>query len=181
MKYFKFLLPFVGVLLGATVTISQQADEEMLLSQLSQADSEAAIRIDRELQSIWSKTGSSAMDVLMRRGQDALESQDYRQAIEHFTALTDHAPDFAAGWHLRATAFLRLDLLGPAVADLEHALALNPSNYHAIFSLANVLEQLDKLPEAHEAYSIIAMIHPHFAGVDDALSRTELRLKGSSL
>ncbi len=181
MKLSLSLLLLIGAVLWATTAASQQVDEEMLLSQLSQADPEAAIRIDRELQSIWSKTGSSAMDVLMRRGQDALEKQDYRQAIEHLTALTDHAPKFAAGWHLRATTFLHLELLGPAVADLEQALALNPNNYHAIFILANVLEQLDKLAEAHAAYSMVATIHPHFDGVDDALSRTELRHRGSSL
>ena len=58
-----------------------------------------------------------------------------RAAIEHLTALTDHAPDFAEGWHARATAYFRAVLLGPAMDDLQRALVLNPDNFDAVFGL----------------------------------------------
>ena len=37
------------------------------------------------------------MDLLLGRGNEALEAEDYPTAIEHFSALIDHAPDFAEG------------------------------------------------------------------------------------
>lgn len=46
-------------------------------------------------------------------------AEDYATAIEHLTALTDHAPNFAEGWHTRATAFYLIDEYGLALADLR--------------------------------------------------------------
>ncbi len=179
-------LKYVVAAVLVTVTFSlplsaQTADEASLLSDLADAEPEAAIRIDRELQAMWGKTGSSSMDLLLRRGKDALEAGDTRIAIEHFTALTDHAPDFAEGWHLRARAFYGAELFGPAVADLERALALNPHNYNAIFGLGAILERFGDEERAFEAYSRVKAIHPHHEEVDSALERLESRVGGTSL
>ncbi|MCE8009797.1 MAG: tetratricopeptide repeat protein [Aestuariivita sp.] len=160
---------------------AQTAEEQGLLADLAQADPDAAIRIDRELQAIWSKSGSSSMDLLLRRGREAMEAGETRVAIEHLTALTDHAPDFAEGWHLRAQAYYGADLYGPAVADLERALALNPHNYDAIFGLGAVLESFGDHAGAFEAYSRVKAMHPHHEDVDSALARLESRVSGTSL
>lgn len=161
--------------------VAQTADEDALLSELAQTDPSGAIRIDRELQALWSKSGSSSMDLLFRRGQEALEEGDTTAAIEHLTALTDHAPDFAEGWHLRAQAFYQANLFGPAVADLERALALNPNNYNAIFGLGAILEQFSDYDRAFEAYSRVKAMHPFHEEVDSALKRLESRVSGTSL
>eukprot|EP00581_Thalassiosira_minuscula_P027389 CAMPEP_0184421344 /NCGR_PEP_ID=MMETSP0738-20130409/62194_1 /TAXON_ID=385413 /ORGANISM="Thalassiosira miniscula, Strain CCMP1093" /LENGTH=105 /DNA_ID=CAMNT_0026782653 /DNA_START=1 /DNA_END=314 /DNA_ORIENTATION=+ len=60
-----------------------------------------ARRIARDIEHEFTQSGSAAMDMLLKRGRDALEAGDSLAAIEHFTALTDHAPDFAEGWHMR--------------------------------------------------------------------------------
>lgn len=160
---------------------AQPADEATLLSELAQAEPDAALRIDRELQAIWGKTGSSSMDLLMRRGREALEDGDTKKAIEHLTALTDHAPGFAQGWHLRAQAFYAADLFGPAVADLERALSLNPNNYNAIFGLGAILERFGDPNRAYEAYSRVKSMHPHHEDVDSALERLESQVDGTTL
>ena len=160
---------------------AQSADEDALLSELAQSDPSDAIRIDRELQALWTKTGSSSMDLLYRRGQEALEEGDANSAIEHLTALTDHAPGFAEGWHLRAQAFFQAELFGPAVADLERALALNPNNYNAIYGLGAILEQFGDYDRAFEAYSRVKAMHPFHEEVDSALERLESRVSGTSL
>ena len=173
-----------AVLLVVTFSLpasAQSEEEAALLADLARAEPEAALRIDRELQAIWTKTGSSSMDLLLRRGRDALEEGDTRSAIEHLTALTDHAPDFAEGWHLRAQAFYGANLYGPAVADLERALALNPHNYNAIFGLGAILESFGDENRAYEAYSRVKTMHPHHEEVDTALERLESRVGGTSL
>ena len=40
------------------------------------------------------------MDLLLERGRKAMSEGDTNTAIEHLTALTDHAPNFAEGWML---------------------------------------------------------------------------------
>ena len=102
-------------------------------------------------------------------------------AIEHLTALTDHAPEFAEGWHTRATAYFGIGLLGPALEDLEHALALNPNNYNAIFGLGTIFETLGDERRAFEAYTRAASIHPFQDNIAEALERLRPSVQGKTL
>ncbi|MBB94588.1 MAG: hypothetical protein CML68_08305 [Rhodobacteraceae bacterium] len=157
------------------------ADEAELLRRLAGADAADAIRIDRELQALWRKSGSASMDLLFSRAREALEEADLNGAIDHLTALTDHAPDFAEGWHMRATAYYRAELFGPAVADLERTLALNPNNYRAIFGLGAILETFGDEKRAYQAYLRAEAIHPHFEDVIEALDRLRPGVEGQTL
>ena len=163
---------------------AQQADAngmEALLERLQHADPAEAQRIDRQIKMEWDKSGSAAMDLLLRRGRDAMERGDFDLAIEHLTALTDHAPDFAEGWHQRASAWFQMDRYGLAMADLEQALTLNPNHYEALFGLAVVLEQLEKLELAYRAYELVLQIDPHYDEAADALKRLETQVQGRAL
>ena len=155
--------------------------EAELLSGLANAGPAEAAGFDRELQALWSKSGSPAMDLLLRRGRDAQERGDIREAIEHLTALTDHAPEFAEGWHARAAAFFAIGLYGPALADLERALYLNPKNYNAIFGLGAMFEQFEDFDRAFEAYSRAQAIHPNHDEVTTALDRLKPLVEGEEL
>src|SRR6056297_1991587 len=105
---------------------------DSLFARLKQADPGEAKRIGAEIRMEMAKSGSAAMDLLLKRGREALESGDTGAAIEHLTALTDHAPRFAEGWHMRSVAYARAELYGPALTDIERALALNPRHFPAI-------------------------------------------------
>lgn len=156
-------------------------DESALLEALSQADKSEAKKLERQLKAIWDKSGSASVDLLLKRGRDALEIKDTRAAIEHLTALTDHAPDFAEGWHARASAYFAASMFGPAVSDLERALALNPNHYQAIFGLGAILEMFGKEQSAYDAYLRARSIHPHHEDVTNALERLKPRIEGKAL
>lgn len=167
--------------LPLTAQTADLTDESALLEALSQADPAEAQRLDRQLQNLWDKSGSASMDLLLKRGRDALEVADIGAAIEHLTALTDHAPDFAEGWHARASAYFLADLMGPAVADLERALTLNPNNYNAIVGLGTILEIYGDPERAYEAYQRAQSIHPHHEEVTSALDRLKSEIEGEAL
>lgn len=152
-----------------------------LLKRLEQADPTQAGKVARELELEWSKSGSAAMNLLLKRGKEALERGDTVLAIEHLTALTDHAPDFAEGWVLRAQAWHRLEELGLALADLQQVLALNPNHYEAMFGLAVTLEQLDEHELAHRAYRLVLTIHPHYDEAKEAVKRLDPKVQGKAL
>lgn len=156
-------------------------DAAALLAALATSGPDAARGIDRQLQALWDRSGSASMDLLLKRGRDAMEVGQIATAIEHFTALTDHAPDFAEGWHARASAYYAADLHGPALADLERALSLNPHNYNAIFGLGSILETFDEPELAHRAYLRVLAIHPHHEEVGKALERLGPRVTGQTL
>ncbi len=94
---------------------------------------------------------------------------DFDLAIDHFTALTDHAPGFAEGFHARATAYFRAELYGPAVDDLETALSLNPDNFNAIFGLGTLFEEFGRTRRAADLYRRVLALHPHHENATKAL------------
>ena len=70
-------------------------DEADLLAPLAEPDREDWQQIESQIQRLWSRSGSEAMDLLLRRGNEAIEAEDYPAALEHLTALTDHAQKLA--------------------------------------------------------------------------------------
>ena len=110
-----------------------------------------------------------------------MERKEYQVAIEHFTALTDHAPEFAQGWAERAAAYYNAGLYGPAVADLEQALALNPAHFEAIAGLAVIFEALSKPAEAYAAYTQVLGLHPYHPQATEARARLAPLVLGRSL
>ncbi len=171
-------LPFV---LPAAAQEADLNDESALLEALTQAGPAQAKRLERQLQALWRKSGSASMDLLLKRGREALEASDTRTAIEHLTALTDHAPQFAEGWFARATAYFEAGLYGPALADLERALQLNPNNFNAIMGLGAMLETFEQPERAYAAYLRAQAIHPHHERVGKALVRLKPHIEGTAL
>lgn len=175
---------FSVLVMFSTGGAAQQADsqdEAELLRQLAVATSQQSIGIDRQLQALWSQSGSASADLLLERGREALDDGDIEAALDHLTALTDHAPDFAEGWHLRASVFFGQERFGMAAADLEHALSLNPNNYEAIYGLGLIFEILDQPGKAYDAYSRALAIHPHHEEVTNAVNRLKPQVTGKAL
>ncbi|KIC07824.1 hypothetical protein RA19_22125 [Leisingera sp. ANG-M1] len=160
---------------------AQVLSAETLLQDLALSEASEAAAIDRELQALWAKSGSPSMDLLLRRGTDAMERGDLQAAAEHLTALTDHAPDFARGWYERARTYFAMGLYGPSVADLERALALNPNDYNAIYALGVLWEQFRNPERAYQAYQRAKAIHPHHEEVSSALERLKPLAEGKEL
>lgn len=176
-----FALPQVGWAQDDAAPEDAPATAELLDKLLQAEDATAAARLEKELVLEWSKSGSAAMDLLLKRGRDALEVSNFEAAIEHFTALTDHAPDFAEGWHGLAQAYFATDMYGPAVDALEHVLALNAQHFGAMRGLAAVFEQLEKPTLAYEAYARVLELRPHDEDVIDAMKRLDVGVNGTTL
>ena len=151
--------------------VHAQSAEDELLEQLREATESETKRLERELSLIWDRSGSPSMDLLLKRGREALEDEDNARAIEHLSALTDHAPDFAEGWHARATAYFRAGLYGPALDDLQRALILNPNNFNALFGLGVMFQEFGDMPRAAEAFDRVLIIHPNHERAIEARKR----------
>ena len=135
-------------------------------------------RAEAGIQRIWSRSGSAAMDLLLARAEAALDAGDTDAAIGHLTALTDRAPDFAAGWYLRAVALHAAGETGPALADLAQALRLEPRHYPALTQLGAILEELGQDRAALAACRASLAINPHQQDAADACARLERIARG---
>lgn len=149
------------------------ASLEALFAQLSQADDSNWQALERAIEDRWAQSGSAAMDLLLDRARRALDDNDLDAAFEHLGALTDHAPEFAEGWHLRATAFFRAGRLGLALSDLERVLALEPRHFDALEGVGVIMEELNRPERAIAAYRHVLAIHPQNPDVKEALARLE--------
>ena len=165
--------------LTAEARLREREDLDLLFAELAQPEGESWARAETDILRIWSRSGSAAMDLLYKRGEAALDAGDTAGAIGHLTALTDHAPDFAAGWHLRAVAFYLNDDFGPALADLQQVLALEPRQFAALTQLGVMFEELGDSRRALEAYRESLKIHPHQQDAADAVTRLEQETQGT--
>lgn len=152
-------------------------DAQVLLNRLgtltTEDDAAEAARLANEIQERWTHSGSAALDLLLRRGTDAIRDGDYLRAVGHLTTLTDHAPDFAEGWNQRATAFFLMDEYGAAIADIEQVLILEPRHFGALAGLGIMLEQLGDEEGALRALKAAAQIHPAEENVKEAIEQLE--------
>ena len=171
---------FLAMMAGVP-SLAAESNLDDLYAQLADPDNPKWQRAQSDIQREWSKSGSPTMDLLLKRGQEAMQNGDLTAAIEHLTALTDHAPDFAEGWNARATAYFLAGLYGPSVADIQRTLLLNPHHFGALGGLGIILEQTEQDASAQKAYRASLAIHPHQEGILEALKRLEQKSSGTDL
>lgn len=157
------------------------ADLDRMFQELAAPEGEGWRIAESDILREWSKSGSASMDLLLKRGEDALDQGDFPAAIGHLTALTDHAPDFAAGFYTRAAAYAMNGYFGPAAVDLARTLELEPRHFAALTQLGAMLEELGDEQGALQAYRASLDIHPHQQEAIDAVRRLEELLSGTDI
>lgn len=170
----------VAVTLAAPAPAAD-APLDRMFDSLRTAPAPEAVRLGEEIRLRLANSGSPSMNLLLKRGRDAMAAGDTELALELLGALTDHAPEFTEGWHARALAQAQAGLMGPAIDDLQRSLTLDPRHFAAIYSLGTLLEQVGLPDLAAEAYARVAVIHPHFDDVDLALERMKAESGGTDL
>ena len=103
------------------------------------------------------------------------------EAIDHFSALIDHDPEFAEGYNARATAFFREREFGLAMADLESTLTLNPRHFGALTGVAVILTDIGSPELALQAWREVVKLYPASPEAQSAIERLEREVEGRRL
>ncbi len=175
------LAPIVAIAQPVSLIEDREAKIDELFVQLADPETVNPARVANRIMFFWSQSGSASADLLLERGREALDADDYVLAIEHLTALTDHAPDFAEGWNARATAFYLADEYGLALHDIQIALSLNPRHFGAMSGLALILEELGDEENALKVWREVELLHPRMENLDQALERLQNATLGRTL
>jgi tetratricopeptide (TPR) repeat protein len=173
-----------GLAVGFSLPVGAQDGDRMadLMGQLATADNaRAAERVIRAIVAEWSKSGSATVDLLLRRGVDALEAGDHAAAVAHLTAAIDEDPGFAEALYRRATAYYLTGEIGPALDDLRAVLVLNPAHFGALQGFAVIVEELGRKADALMVYEQVLDINPQDADVAQAVRRLTRELGGTAL
>ena len=176
-----FLNCAVTAFLLATPAIGDTAELEALFEGLKGADPVAAAQIEGRIYELWSQSGSPSMDMLLKRGRTALEAGDAKLAIEHFSALIDHAPEFPEGYNGRATAYFQEGKYGLSLEDIRRTLELNPLHFGAMSGLALILEEIGEPKTALEVWREVERLYPSREGLAEAMRRLERQVEGESI
>lgn len=160
---------------------SAAPDLDTLFAELAQPDGPRWQAAQADIQRLWSQSGSASADLLRQRGEAALDRGDSAAAIGHLTALTDHAPDFAEGWALRAAAFAQAGQTGPALADLAQVLRLEPRHWPALTLLGTLAEEMGQDDRAARAWRASLALNPHQPEAADGLARIDSHRHGIDL
>lgn len=178
----KTLTVVLALAFSAPAMARDDASEiDALFARLADPDEPDARQVAADIRRHWAQSGSATLDLLLRRGRDAIAEGDLVAAVEHFTALTDYAPDFAEAWHGRATAFFLMDRPGVALGDLRHTLALEPRHFEAWAGIGVILQGLDRPEAAYEAFERSLTINPHAPAIAEAIERLDKEVNGRQL
>lgn len=170
----------LGLALAGSAS-AEEAEPGELLAQLADPKLTDWKPVEEALLAAWSRSGSAAMDLLLVRARDAMERQDHAAAIEHLSALIDHAPDFAEGWNTRAMVWYAVEQYGLALDDLAEALTRNPYHFGALSGLGLTLEKLGRYEAALHAFRAARAVHPHRPDLAEAEQRLERESGGRRL
>jgi tetratricopeptide (TPR) repeat protein len=154
---------------------------DQLLDRLAADGAPDAEQLQRRIGELWSASGSDSMDLLLARGREAMDEEAYDKAIDHLTALTRLAPEFAEGFNARATAHFLRDDYWASVRDIQRTLALEPRHFGALAGLGVILERLGDEAEALAAHRAALAVNPHLEDSAEAVKRLAPLVDGRDL
>ena len=159
----------------------RRARLDALFARLARNDSPDWLSVQNEIWAQWSQSGSPAMDLLLRRAENAMENGQFELALRFLDDLVRLAPDFAEGWNKRATVYFLLEEYGRSVADIERTLALEQRHFGALAGLGMILERLGDKQGAMRAYRRGLEVHPNLPGAAQGVERLSPDVDGRAL
>ncbi|MET3589900.1 tetratricopeptide (TPR) repeat protein [Bartonella silvatica] len=117
-------------------------------------------KISRQLQLLWSQSGSETIDLLMSWAENAINSDNYGLALDYIDNALALLPNYAEAWVRRAWLHIQMSDFKLAMLDLNQALTLEPRNYIAFFELGIVMEATERPELALKAYETALKYYP---------------------
>lgn len=136
-----------------------------LVKALQHSDPDMRSNAEQALWAIWFRSGDKAVDDMLQKGTAYIKKEQYAEAIELLTEVTQTAPEFAEGYNQRAIAYFMLEEWEQSINDCKKVINLNPVHFGAFAGLGQCYLRLGNLHEALEAFQQALEIHPGLYGV----------------
>lgn len=156
--------------------------EEQLFAQLKQCSSaEDAHPIEEKLQAMFRASGSPSVDLLITRALAAQGAGDSKTARQLVEAVTNIAPKYAEGWHLRAGMEQGAGDDTAALVSLQKAVLLNPRQFTALNELADMLEDYGDKGGALKLYRRALDLDPQLEGASQKVRELTQSVEGRDI
>ena len=172
------VLYLAGGILGSAVAVAAQDDPRLdaLFAQLKNSnDKNEVADVTAEIWFIWRHSGIPPVDWMMRESHQFLQLGNLDSALGGFEVVVEAAPDFAEGWHKRATVHFLMGNFSESVKDIKKTLSLEPRHFGALTGLGLIYLKMGEERAALEALEKALAINPHLVGT--RMKVDELRQK----
>ena len=129
---------------------------------------------------LWSRSGDEAVDRLLERGIDEMQSGSHAQAIATFSEVIRRRPAFAEGWNKRATALYLDGQFQRSLADCDEVLRRNPRHFGALSGAGLNHLKLEQYAQALQWLRRALEVNPNMPGVELEIRLLEQLLKDHS-
>lgn len=154
----------------------------ILLDALAQAeDGQAADGLAREIQGLWNRSGSEAVDLLMLRANIAMRTRNFPVALDLLDTVIALSPGYAEGWNRRATVHFMRDDYASSISDVERVLRLEPRHFGALVGIGMILDDLGQARQAALFLQEALNVHPYLSNARERLTVIEARLQGAPI
>jgi tetratricopeptide (TPR) repeat protein len=155
-------------------------DSEPLYERLRDESAMVRSYAEQALWLLWSRSGDAAVDRLMERGIEEMQSGRQRQAITTFSEVVRRKPAFAEGWNKRATALYLAGDFQRSLADCAEVLKRNPRHFGALSGAGLNHLQLEQHRQALDWFRRALEVNPNMSGIEAEVRRLEELLRGRS-
>ena len=156
--------------------------QEQLFAQLKKAENpEDAHPIEQKLIAMFRASGSPSVDLLMTRANAALATADNKTAKKLLEAVTNIAPTYAEGWHIRAGMEHATGDDTAALVSLQKVVQLNPRHFRALNELADMLEDYGDKAGALKLYRRALELNPHLPGATQKIRELTTKVEGRDI
>ena len=177
-------LCLAGGILGSTVVIAAQDDPRLdeLFAQLKNHDNKYEVAdVTAEIWAIWRRSGIPPVDWMMKESHQFMKLGILDSALGGFTLITQSAPEFAEGWHKRATVHFLMGNFSASIEDIKKTVALEPRHFGAYAGLGLIYLNLGQEEAALNALEKALEINPHLSGTRMKVEELRQKLNGKKI
>ena len=154
---------------NALIWLAENADEAAVLPILAalKEDADGGVRNLAEiaLWSIWTRSGDSEVDHLLKIGTFLLVNGEFLRAELVFSEIIELKPDFAEGYNKRATLWYMKGEYQRSLEDIDRTLRRNPHHFGALSGAGMCLLKLERPVDALTFFDRALTINPNLAGI----------------
>ena len=169
----------LGAAANAQSPAEQRAATNRMLDALKAApDEQFATHLEGQLEQAWLQAGTPAVTLLMSRGLRSLQAGEDVEAANSFSDAITLQPDVAEAWHQRALARYHAGDIKGAIHDLEETVRLEPRNFAAFRTLANIAAAREDWKGAYAAWQKVMELDPKTPRGEERLRLLKRRAVG---
>ncbi len=144
-------------------------------------DADTANLVAEEIWAVWLDSGSASVDLVLRRATAADRAGNKELARRLYDNVTTLEPDYAEGWSRSGRLAFEEEDYDRAVVEITKALIIEPRHFYALWTLGNLLENLNRRDEALAAYQEAHAVYPAMKTVKERMELLESYVAGDVL